>query len=56
MRIVIVRTALSLALSLFASRTAWAQLLKPSVYPPPKDDLILFDMLRPIETTDLLHG
>lgn len=56
MRIVIVRTALALALMLFASGTAWSQLLKPSIYPPPKDGLILFDMLRPVETTDLLHG
>jgi hypothetical protein len=55
MRSLILRTALTLALS--ASGTAWAQLIKPSVYPPPKDGLILFDMLRPIEEErGLLHG
>jgi len=56
MRILLLRTALSMALTLFASGTAWSQLLKPSVYPPPKDGLILFDMLRPAPTTELLHG
>ena len=57
MRILILRTALALALMPFASGTAWSQLLKPSVYPPPKDGLILFDMLRPVEEgRGLLHG
>lgn len=57
MRVVIWRAALTMALMLFASGTAWAQLLKPSVYPPPKDGLILFDMLRPLEEErGLLHG
>lgn len=45
-----------MALALFGSSAAWAQLLKPNSYPPPKDGLVLFDMLRPVEAPTLLHS
>ena len=44
------------ALLTLASAAAEAQLLKPNSYPLPKDGLLLFDMLRPVETDDLLHS
>lgn len=56
MRVLALRAALLMALALFGSDAAWAQLLKPNVYPPPKDGLILFDMLRPAPAPTLLHS
>jgi hypothetical protein len=48
--------AMSMAMALFASGPAWAQILKLNAYPPPKDGLILFEMLRPVESPDLFHS
>lgn len=46
----------AMATGLFASGSAWAQLLKPNAFPPPKDGLLLFEMLRPVDTPDLFHS
>jgi hypothetical protein len=45
-----------MAMALLAGGPAWAQLLKPNAYPPPKDGLMLFEMLRPVESPDLFHS
>jgi len=49
-------TALSTALAALVSDAAWAQMLKPNMYPPAKDGLLLLEMLRPADTPDLLHS
>lgn len=47
----------SLALStLLLAGAAEAQLLKPSLYPAPRESLRLFEMLRPIEMAETVHG
>ncbi len=50
------RMALWMAPALLASDAAWAQLLKPNMYPPAKDALLLLEMARPSDTPELLHG
>lgn len=44
------------AMALFASGPAWAQILKPNAYPSPKDGLLLFEMLRPVDEPELFHS
>ncbi len=47
----------SIALStLLAAAAAEAQLLKPNLYPAPRESLRLFEMLRPVEAEDTLHS
>jgi hypothetical protein len=47
---------MGMAMTLCASSAAMAQLLKPNAFPPPKDGLLLFEMLRPADEPDLFHS
>ncbi|MFN4283664.1 MAG: hypothetical protein ACK4NA_13580 [Alphaproteobacteria bacterium] len=48
--------ALATALAFLGGAAAEAQLLKPNLYPAPRESLRLFEMLRPLDAPETLHS